>query len=52
VIDVLFHLLVIFIAYLYWDYGGKTKKGFENLPFPTEIEVNDGFGYRKIKDLN
>ena len=25
-IDVLFHLLVIFIAYLYWDNGGKTKK--------------------------
>lgn len=52
VLDVLFHLFCCIIAFIYWNIGRKIKPGFENLPFPDEIEVNDGFGYRKVKDLN
>ena len=50
--DVVVHLLVALIAFLYYKQGGERKPGSENFPFPTVVEVNDGFGYRKVKDLS
>ena len=50
--DFFMTMINIIVCYSYYVKGGRIKPGFENLPMPTEIEVNDGFGYAKVKDLN